>query len=685
MTVRRWFTLHYLLMLLCLLTMPLLVHKGIGIFQKLAAIQTAERLYHGKQLIEAEDWYRKARINRSIRYKEELISSRLEELAPISSMKEDLANISEQASRADSKRDFELLMDAYTKLQQAQSRYLTPEEPYSDYYRQLSEHYRFPQNFTGYFRSFKTMFLEQMDQNLTASSYEDESFRRNLLRIPGGLFGTEQEWLDELITAFRRYDETKLTRMAAEGLVEPMLSDATAMLAEYKSNNLEAPWIISEADSLIEALLKNDWDNDDYAAFAMHARQFTTFASSAYPESKVLSLAKSRMEELMLRAGKNAANGDYQEAIDLYTAIGHYQDTQAEIRAAELAWTLAEPARMLPSPAGGSGYAHIVSGRDRFGAKLYVAATDQNNKLYFGRMNAEESVQILSNQDLAPQEQIRTIAVDRDLSTDTIPVIVIEAASEARNARYAAFEVRESSIALLYSIEGDSLTVQPDGTLLVVNPVGEGEGQTAIFARSGGIYQFAGVKQDILDISADSVSQYPNSLVRFTCTVIRSGAGEALCMGSNSLILLSGDIPPSAEAVNVTVTGRFKQYAEQTVDEQLIGQIAAVLNGATGGPTGGQDKGQIEEQVEDQVNRESEGSGNGQIESQAEEQHDGPVDGQADGQIARQAAEQVDGKGAGRIEGQAAGTGEGASNGLLQSLAGANQISVPVVEVETIR
>ncbi|MCY7558960.1 hypothetical protein [Paenibacillus macerans] len=387
----------------------------------------------------------------------------------------------------------------------------------------------------------------------------------------------------------------------------------------------------------------------------------------------------------MLRAGKNAANGDYQEAIDLYTAIGHYQDTQAEIRAAELAWTLAEPARMLPSPAGGSGYAHIVSGRDRFGAKLYVAATDQNNKLYFGRMNAEESVQILSNQDLAPQEQIRTIAVDRDLSTDTIPVIVIEAASEARNARYAAFEVRESSIALLYSIEGDSLTVQPDGTLLVVNPVGEGEGQTAIFARSGGIYQFAGVKQDILDISADSVSQYPNSLVRFTCTVIRSGAGEALCMGSNSLILLSGDIPPSAEAVNVTVTGRFKQYAEQTVDEQLIGQIAAVLNGATGGPTGGQDKGQIEEQVEDQVNRESEGSGNGQIESQAEEQHDGPVDGQADGQIARQAAEQVDGKGAGRIEGQAAGTGEGASNGLLQSLAGANQISVPVVEVETIR
>lgn len=225
--------------------------------------------------------------------------------------------------------------------------------------------------------------------------------------------------------------------------------------------------------------------------------------------------------------------------------------------------------------------------------------------------------------------------------------------------------MRESSIALLYSIEGDSLTIQPDGTLLVVNPVGEGKGQTAIFARSGGIYQFAGVKQDILDISADSVSQYPNSLVRFTCTVIRSGAGEALCMGSNSLILLRGDIPPSAEAVNVTVTGRFKQYAEQTVDEQLIGQIAAVLKGQTGGETSGPNEGQVEDRVD------------GQNGSQVEEQVGGQVAGTGDGQAA--------GPGEGAGDGRAAGPGEGASNGLLQSLTQGKQIWVPVVEVETIR
>lgn len=663
MTVKRWITLHHLLILLCLLTIPLLVHKGIGISQKLAAIQTAERLFHEKRLVEAEDWYQKAQVNRSIRYKEELISSRLKELSPITAMKNDLGDIADQASRADNERDFELLMKAYTKLEQVQSRYMTPEGPYSDYYRQMSEDYGISQSFTSSFKQFKSMFLKQLEQNLTASNYDDESFKRNLLSIPAHFFGTEQGWINELTATFQRYDEAKLSHLVAGGRVQAMLGDADSMLTEYRAGNLEAPWLISKVDHLMEELLNSDWDKADYAAFAAHTRHFTAFADSVHPESKVLSWAKSRIDELMQSATKNAASGNYQEAIDLYTALGHYQDTQAEISAAELAWTLTEPVRLLPSPADGSGYLHVVSGRDRFGSMVYVAATDQNNKLYFGRMNAEESVQILSNQDLAQRQQIRSVAIDPNLSTEVNPVIVIEAVSETRNALHAAFEVRESNITMLYSIEGDSLTMQPDGTLLVVNPVGEGEGQTAIFVRSGNIYQFAGIKQqDILDISADSVSQYPDMLVRFTCTVIRTGPGEALAIGNNSLLLLRGDFSLPADAAKVTVIGRFKQYAEQTLDEQLIGQIEAALQGQTGGETSGlNEEGQVEDQVDGQVDRQVAGSDDGQIDGQATGQGDGTGDGRA-------------------IE-----QGEGASNGLLQSLAGANQISVPVVEVETIR
>ncbi|WMT41505.1 hypothetical protein RE628_02890 [Paenibacillus sp. D2_2] len=558
------------------MTIPLLVHKGIGISQKLNAVQTAERLFHEKLYVEAVDWYQKAQNNRTIRYKEELISSRLEELAPITAMKRDLESIVDQASRANREQDFDLLMDAYAKLQQVRSQYLAPEEPYSDYYRQMSNNFSISQNFTSYFKNFRTLFLEQLEQNLTSSNYTDESFKRNLMRIPAHLFGTEQEWLKELNATFQKYDETKLTRMAAQGLIEPMLDNASSMLAEYKAITLDAPWMMSKVDSLMEALLKRDWDNSDYTAFAIHSRQYTSFASSAHPESRLLTYAKGKMDELMRNAKKSVANGNYQEAIDLYTAIGYYQDTKAEISATELAWTMAEPVRLLPALADGSSYTHVVDGRDQFGSKAYVVATDQNNQLYFGRMNAEESIQILTNQDLASQDQIRTLTIDPILSTGNNPVIVIEAASEARKARYDAFEVREDSIALLYSIEADSLTIQPDKTIYAINLVGQGEGQTAIFVRADDHYQFAGIKQEILDISADMVSQYPDTLVRFTSTVIYSVSGETLVTDGNSLILLRGDFSLTSGA-NVTVTGRFEQNASLNVDEQLIEKIAEVL------------------------------------------------------------------------------------------------------------
>lgn len=596
MTFKKWITLHHLLICLCILTIPLLVYKGIGISQKLNAIHTAERLFEGEDLVEAEDWYRKAQSNRSIRYEEELISSRLEQLAPISAMKRDLEDIASQASMADSEHDFELLMNSYAKLQQVRSSYMTPEGPYSDYYRQVSQNYGITQSFTSYFKNFRNIFLKQLDRNLSTGKYDNESFKWNLLRMPAHLFGSEQEWLDELNTAFQKYDETKLTRLVASGHIESMLSNASSMLTKYKANNLEAYWIVSKVEDLIETLLQSDWNNEDYAAFAIHSRQFTTFASSIHPESKVMSFAKGGIEELMRNAKKSVASGDYQEAIDLYKAIGQYQDTKDEISAAELAWTFAEPVRILPIPTDGSSYTHVVSGRDNFGSKLYVAATDHNNQLYFARMNAEDSVQILSNHDLTPQEQIRTIAIDPNLSTASNPVIVVDVASEARNAMFTAFEVREDNrITLLYSIEADSLTVQPDGTLHVVNPINEGAGQTAIFVRSGDLYQFSSIKQDILDIAAESVGQYPDTLVRFTCKILSIGTGEALAIGNNSILLLRGDVSFPIGTSDVTVTGRFKQYTERYIDDQLMGQIEGLLQVQIGGQLGEQIQGQVDE------------------------------------------------------------------------------------------
>ncbi|MNJ34296.1 hypothetical protein D3C77_290010 [compost metagenome] len=196
----------------------------------------------------------------------------------------------------------------------------------------------------------------------------------------------------------------------------------------------------------------------------------------------------------------------------------------------------------------------------KFGSNVYVAATDASNQLFFGRLNSEESVQILSNRDLATHAQIRSLRIDPVLSTSSTPVVVVEADSAARETLYAAFEVLEDRIQLMFSIEADDLIVQYDDTLHVVNPHGEGEGETAIYVRYGDNFEFTGVKQSYVDIAADSVSQYPDTLVRFTCTITSPGTGETLAFGENKYLLLQGDF--TFYEGEATITGRFADHKE---------------------------------------------------------------------------------------------------------------------------
>lgn len=184
-------------------------------------------------------------------------------------------------------------------------------------------------------------------------------------------------------------------------------------------------------------------------------------------------------------------------------------------------------------------------------------------------MNSEESVQILSNRDLSSHAQIHSLRIDPVLSTSSTPVVVIEADSAARETLYMAFEVLEDRIQLLFSFEADDLIVQNDDTLHVVNPHGEGEGETAIYVRYGDHFEFTGVKQTYVDISADDVAFYPGTLVRFTSTITSPGTGEVLAFGQNSYIMLQGDF--TFYEGEATVTGRFTHYTEHYMEFQESG------------------------------------------------------------------------------------------------------------------
>ncbi|MBQ4899790.1 hypothetical protein KB559_13145 [Paenibacillus sp. Marseille-P2973] len=568
MMIRRLVSLQSLLLASCAVMLILIGLKGYGISQKMAWFDEAERLYAEKDLIQAETWYLKARNNTSIDYREDIISARLKELAPITDMKRQLAELSSQGAKATSKGDFDKLMDVYAKLSLLRNTYYTGNGPYSENYREISKSNNVSEKFVSYFAQFKDRFYADMDHNLDTGDYSNESFKWNLLRIPFNFYGDSSKQISELSAKFKTYDARRIKATASKGLYDTLFAEAKDMLDAYKSHQFEAPWITSTTKELIGSLLEYDLKEENYAAFAKHAKQYKEFANQADPGSSLTEYAEGQIARLMKKAKKMAAQGEYQEAINLYNALSGYQDTGEAVDQVKLAWMAAEPSQLLPIRSEGDSYQHVSGGTDAYGSKIYVTAADETNRIYFGRMNAQEQVQVLSNTDITSNATIRQLSIERKLSNKETPVLLVEADSASRNALYALFEVQDDRIELILWVEADNLTINPDGSLLVENPAGSGEGQIAIYERSGSYYEFTGVKTVIPEIAPEDIAQYPQKKVRFTCTISAPGEFETTAWAGDNYIVLTGDFQFSEGPA--VITGTFVEYKDIMINEDLL-------------------------------------------------------------------------------------------------------------------
>lgn len=569
MMARRLFSLQSLLLALCLIMLALIGYKGIEISAKISSYKEAERLYAEKDLVGAEAWYLKTRDNRSILYHEDEVAARLEELAPISKMKQQLGFYDSEGAKAVADGQFERLLDIYAKLSQFRNTYYTGGGPYSTYYKEISQAIGVSEHFVSYFTHFKNQFYAEMNNNLKNQNYDDESFKWNLLKIPEIFYGNQEKQLSELLAAYEDYDLKKFHALAAKGLYDRLLTDAEAILSSYTNNDLKAPWVASKVEQLMEALLRQELEDDNYANFAKHAKQYSTFAAKANPKSSLTAYVERQITKLMKQAKSLSREGAYQEAIDLYTALSPYQDTSEAVSQVRLAWMAAEPVLLLPQLEGEKQYTHVTGGTKSYNAEIYAAAADEDNRVYFAKMNDQHNIQVLTNTDMTSDNLIQSLSVDSTLSTRQNPIIKVTAESSNRNALYALFEVSDNSIELILWVEADGLEANSDGSLLVDNPYGSaGEGQVAIYERIDAFYQFTGVKKFIRDVTADQVAQYPNDTIRLLCTVTQPGFLETLAYADNTDIVLKGNFDFSEG--DAVITGTFLQYTEIIVDGEWI-------------------------------------------------------------------------------------------------------------------
>ncbi|WCF06384.1 hypothetical protein NDS46_18735 [Paenibacillus thiaminolyticus] len=564
MTIRDILNPRNLMILLCAAAVVMIGFKGMHIKEKIDAVKEADRLYAAHELVEAEEAYRHARNNRSIRYEEDKLAERLRELAPITEMKRQLNEVMSEADEAAASLRFDAFLKIHSRYQQLRSTYLKSGGSYAGEFKQMLASARAADRMQEHFSRFKAHFEAQLKDGKPEGG-GDESFKANLLAIPASLFGGGDQKSKQLTRLFRSYDEAQLARLAGQGEFQLMLDEVLAMRQAYRKLDIEPEWLKSKSEELAEAMLRKDVEQNNAKAFALHASAYAAYVDASGIPSRLSGYLEREMENWVRKADRHVAAGEYEAAISLYEALAGFRDMSANIDAVRITWAASDPSLLLPE----GDYPLVSGGRDRFGAKVYAMAIDSERRIYYAAWDGQARPTVLRSQPLPTGNAVRSLTVEERLSSSDQPVLLVEADSHSRAALYIAYTAANNQLQPLFAFEADGYEVGGGATLLVRNPTVAGaEGRVATYEREGDSYQFVGVTpgSDYIDIRVEQLPEYPREKVRFTCEITAVSEIGAYARMGDRYILLKGDF--SFEEGPVTVIGAYYYYTHLDIGSE---------------------------------------------------------------------------------------------------------------------
>ncbi|KOR81967.1 hypothetical protein [Paenibacillus solani] len=556
MTMKNTLTLRNLYFFICIVLLLLIGYKGIHIYQKIEMIDQAERWYAEKRLIQAEDAFQKARNNRSLLYKEDLLAARLQELEPITSMKQILSTLDYRLNEVGEAGDFSGFMNVYAELLDTESTMAGNQGPYASYYDEIAAYYGIPDDVKRIFLQFIGQLTGEADEHLDKQQYDDNSFKWNLLKIPDSFYGGEEQKNEKLLSLFQRYDESVMTRLAGGGQYTELLNWSHAMSSEYASRSLSAAWLKDKTDGLVHIMLQKDAERDRPADFISHALGYKDYLSRSKRENTdILKYIQQQIKQWIASADSMLKADNYEDAVALYEVLSGYEDMTNKLQAAHLAWTIHDPVRLFHMAGMDGNFSFVSGGGNRFGGLAYAIGVAEANTLYFAVMNDDETVKVFQNRDFPSEISIQKVSIEESLSTQNNPVILLEGDTGGL-ILYSAYEVRNSNLTKLFGFTAEGYQVQPDKSLLVINLEGASPEEMAIFERQGDQYGFTGYKLNYTDINIPNIEQYPNEKVRFTVNILKGGYGQALAERGGHYVILNGVM--AFPEGSVTLIGTFE-------------------------------------------------------------------------------------------------------------------------------
>lgn len=552
MTFKQAITLRNIMIILCIIMFILLGRKAFRIEDKITRVQEAERLYASGDLIAAENQFRQAEANSAILYKENLLHARLEELAPITSIRSGLRMLVLKVRDQLITKDYSGFMESYASMLSLKAEYMKPGGPYEAYYRQLSADAEISGQVTAGFQQFKTQFLAELTESQSGGSTEEgtgstpDSFKWNLLLIPDPYYGGSEAKTKLLAASFKAHDISKLKALAGAGNFDGLLDSALSMHEAYSSHSYDASWVLKQAEDSSTLMLTKDADSGNISAFTGHVTAYRDYAASAgLTSSKTLTVIDNITTRLMGSAGKMVRGGQYAEAIQLYGILASIADTAENIAAARLAWNTAEPVRLLPGGEEPDRYTHVTSVTGRYGVRVAVAGTDSSGSLYYADMSNDGAVSTVTGGIIPGYEQLRSLDFDAELSAlSEVPALLSESEREDGRTDYNAYTIRPEGISQLFSFAGDGYElVQDDLSIVVTNAdTGDGiSGQTAIYRQVDGMYQFSEILQEYPMIRGADLELHPFENISLNVEIFNDNYGRVIASTDGRYVILQGN------------------------------------------------------------------------------------------------------------------------------------------------
>lgn len=602
-TVFRWFALRNLLLCCCAVGVVLLVFKGIGVYHKINWVQTADQYYEQQNWIQAESFYRQAQENRYLEYEEQHVQSRLQELAPISAWSDTVSNTASRLQAALDLNQFDTYMDVYAEWTQQQQQQATLNDKYSNEYSKITKQYGMEKLWKQGFSEFRTRLETVLQTNLDNRNYSDESAKWNLLRIPAAYWsksdtatgiddGNASDVTSTNVTAsqqaavqsnqlrklFENYDTTKLKRLASAGDFNAFLTNASQTWQAYQQHQYTgARWVTTLAEDGAQSVIAKDIAAGQAERFVSHAVSFRSAAQQLnLSSSSVLTTIDNEVASLQEQAFTMTTNKQFQQALDLYNALTQLGDMTQNIARTKLAWAIDEPVTILQGSNTSVAYQHVTGGTNGGIFPVYVVATDQNNKLFFGKMDNDGNASVWSGEIGQTSAQIQSLAVDTQLSTTEQPIVVVQSESNIEGSPlFSLYAVTGAGLKAVASFAGVSYEVQADRSIIVHQPVGGNVGQVDIYTPDeNGTYNKTDSQMDseqYTDIAVSEIGAHLNQPIRFTGNIVSVDDAGAIVNEGGTYVRLKGDV--SFETGTFTVYGQFNgEYESFTaMDSGLSG------------------------------------------------------------------------------------------------------------------